>query len=351
MKICQAFVKNGHELTLIAPEYSSGREWGIEDPFSFYGVEKCFTIIYIPLLPVKGKGIIYGYSAGKKAKILQPDLVYGRELIGCFFSSLFELPVIFESHSPIEGFFNQVAFRKLISRPSFQNLVVITHALKEYYCSLYPALSDKIIIAADGADPISETLNLICLQKEDKRLQVGYIGHLYSGRGIDLIKQLAERCPWADFNIIGGTDNDIMACKMYTNLPNLTFHGFKTPAEADGYRCGCDVLLAPYQKKVSVSEGGGNTVKWMSPLKIFEYMAAGKAIICSDIPVIREILVDGQNALLCPSENIDSWEKALVLLSENDEIRKNLGETAKNDFLAHYTWSSRAKRVLQDIGK
>ncbi len=209
MKMCQAFAKNGHEVILFAPDNRIRREPGIEDVLSFYGVEKCFEIKYLPLVPIKGRGLIYGFHAAIKSKQIQPDLVYGRDLAGCYFSTVWYLPVIFESHAPIEGIVYGWIFRRLIKSPAFKKFVVITHALKDYYQERHPSLSNKIIVAPDGADPIPEGLAPIEFPYKGKRLQVGYVGHLYSGRGIEVIFQLAKRCPWADFHIIGGTDHDI----------------------------------------------------------------------------------------------------------------------------------------------
>jgi glycosyltransferase involved in cell wall biosynthesis len=88
----------------------------------------------------------------------------------------------------------------------------------------------------------------------------------------------------------------------------------------------------------------------MSPLKVFEYMAAGKAIICSDLPVIREVLDNGRNAKLCPPEDVDEWERALVFLYSNSEIRKEIADNAKSDFNQHYSWQIRAKKILMNCG-
>lgn len=346
MKMCQAFAQNGHDVTLIVPDNQANCEPGIEDVFDFYGVERCFEIFHLPPLLIKTKGHIYGPRAAKKAKELQPDLVYGRSLLGCFFATLLKLPVMFESHAPIDGSFNSAIFQMFIKKPTLRKFVVITHALKEYYSEQYPFLSEKIIVAPDGADPVPKDIKPVVLPNKGKRLQVGYVGHLYPGRGIDVIYQLAERCPWADFHVVGGTNEDINVIRARTApLANLFLHGFKPPAKVERYRIGFDILLAPYQRKVT-SGGIITTEKWMSPLKIFEYMAAGRAIICSDIPVLREILKDQQNALLCDPENIDSWEEALITLSKNEHMRIQLGETARKDFAKRYSWYSRAEKLL-----
>jgi glycosyltransferase involved in cell wall biosynthesis len=106
----------------------------------------------------------------------------------------------------------------------------------------------------------------------------------------------------------------------------------------------CDVLLAAYQSRVAVMGGGGDTSKFMSPLKIFEYMSCKKAIIASDLPVLREVLNES-NAILVTPDDIKAWITA-IRMTENDTLRKQLGEAAYNTFLRNYTWDIRATKVI-----
>ena len=79
----------------------------------------------------------------------------------------------------------------------------------------------------------------------------------------------------------------------------------------------CDVLLMPYQRKVSIGDHSADTSRWMSPMKMFEYMAAKKPFISSDLDVLREVLTDEVNALLVDPENVKAWDKALKRLISN----------------------------------
>ena len=192
MKMCQAFARNGHDVVLIAPDRKNDLKQGVEDVFAFYGVEKCFEIVKMPWLSIKGWSYSYGILAGIKAKALKQDLVYCRNTVGCFFASLLGLPVILESHAPLKesGRIREWMFRRLIKSPRLQKLVVITHALKEYYVNSYPLTKAKIQVAPDGADPVPENIEPVALSNKGKRLQVGYVGHLYRGRGVDTIIDL-----------------------------------------------------------------------------------------------------------------------------------------------------------------
>lgn len=356
MKMCQAFAQNGHDITLMIPALPKKQEQDIVDIFDFYGVDACFNIKNLPSLPTNiGGRLRFGYLSVKEAKKLSPDIIYSRDLVACYFASLYNFQVVFESHVAVcELSFGRLAdlvFRKLIKMPSFKKLIVITNALKNYYLENYPIVSENILVAPDGADPTPKNVIPYDFPNKDTKLQVGYVGSLLQGRGIDLIYQLAERCSWADFHIIGGTDMDIHRFTNNTILhENLIFHGFKSPRETERYRIGCDVLIAPYQHRVSVfGNGKMTTERWMSPIKIFEYMSAGKAIISSDIPVLREVLRHNDNALLCSPDDINTWQEAICHLWNNrDEIHR-LGEMAQIEFINTYTWQIRAERVIEKI--
>jgi glycosyltransferase involved in cell wall biosynthesis len=107
-------------------------------------------------------------------------------------------------------------------------------------------------------------------------------------------------------------------------------------------------LVAPYQVRVLEASGAVDTARWMSPLKIFEYMAARKAIVASDLPAIREILRNGETALLVQADHLDSWVAAVRKLMD-PRYRSRLSANAYQTFEANFTWRQRAQRVVDGI--
>lgn len=352
MKMCQAFAKNGHEVILLAPDRQYDTEFGIQDVYSYYGVEACFELIKLPWLSIKGRGYVYGLIAALRARSLQPDLIYCRNTPSCYFATKLGLSAVLESHTPMEeaGRVSDWLFKKIIQSKHLQKLVVITHALKSHYLGRYPFLRNTLLVAPDGADPIPEGAQPVQLPDSRQRLQIGYIGHLYEGRGVEIVIGMAQRCPWANFHLVGGMPADIEQWQSATTSdPNIFFHGFVAPAKANELRVAFDVLLAPYQKKVAIKvEGKGDTSRWMSPLKIFEYMAAKKPIISSDLPVLKEVLTHEQNALLCPPDNVTEWVNALERLREDQVLSTRLADEAYRDFIHNYTWRARAKKLISE---
>lgn len=350
MKMCQAMAMLGHEVTLLAPDNKSRKECAEE--FGFYGVERCFKLVKLPWVKkIPGKGYLYGFLAAVYAKKIKPDLIYGRNLCSCFFSVLFNSEVVFESHSPIKGTgqFPYFMFRFISINSRLLGIVVISEGLKKHYVSSKVIKEEKIFIAADGADLLPISVNQLPKTETKSRFSVGYIGHLYPGRGIDLILNLAKLCQWADFHVVGGNDIEICYWKEASaEQSNLIFHGFVIPKDLVKYYGVFDVMIAPYQDKVSDS-GGTNTVKWMSPLKIFEYMAAKKPILTSKLPALMEVLKDDYTALLCDPADIFEWKSALNRLHESNELCERLSMNAYKVLKDNYTWSKRAERILQFI--
>ena len=347
MKMCHAFAANDNEVTLYA--HLNKNEQDV-DVFKYYGVNKIFKIKPLINSTIPYFGHLNGLIMALRAKINMADMVIGRHPTGCFFSAFIGLNTFLEIHEPVNksGKLTHFLFKQLIRFKHFHGLVVITHALKNYYEKKYKPLHNGIFVAPDCADPIQENAIPVTLKKSRRKISVGYIGHLYKGRGIDVILAVAKVCDWAEFHLVGGNQKDIdYWLSQNGDQSNVNFHGFKPPSEVERYRLAFDILLAPYQNKLETSSGA-NTVEWMSPLKIFEYMATGKPIICSDLPVLHEVMVHEKNALLCAPDDIGAWKYNLERLRDNYDLRQKLGKTAYKDFIKYYTWEARANRLIDN---
>jgi glycosyltransferase involved in cell wall biosynthesis len=343
MKICQAFAKNGHEVVLMTPNHSDV-EQNIKNPYDFYGVDACFEIQKIPKPRKIIKGLIYQSIVKYLVKSQNPDLVYARcHGLGLYNFTSLGLPIIFEAHRLYK---DNPQIAKLIKSKQLRRMIVITSALSQDYQQHYSVTEPLIKVFHDAADEPGkvEKLKLTFSQ----RLQVGYVGHLYPGKGMEIISELVRRCHWADFHVVGGLEKDIAYWKKeLQNCQNIHFYGFLPPSETNKYRQACDVLIAPYQRHVIVG-GSIDIGRWMSPLKLFEYMAAGKAILASDLPVLREVLTHSETAWLCPPEDLESWATALAYLHDNPDLRNSLGSRARELFKNKYTWQARAAGVISN---
>ncbi|RPJ28809.1 MAG: glycosyltransferase, partial [Chloroflexi bacterium] len=169
-------------------------------------------------------------------------------------------------------------------------------------------------------------------------------GHLYAGRGVDLFLALAKSLPQAHFVWVGGRPEDIATWKQRVASDNLTFTGFIPNRDLPLYQAAADILLMPYSRSIMGSSGTADSASVASPMKMFEYMAAGRAIVSADLPVIREVLNE-KNAIFCKPDEAEDWRTAVEALLEDEALRLDLGSQARRD-VQGYTWLARARRIL-----
>ena len=93
-------------------------------------------------------------------------------------------------------------------------------------------------------------------------------------RGIEIIIGLAKINPSVLFCVCGGTPELVTSFRSNNRLQNIIFLGHVPHRESRYLMSRCDVLLMPYQRKVSIGDHSADTSRWMSPMKMFEYMAA-----------------------------------------------------------------------------
>jgi glycosyltransferase involved in cell wall biosynthesis len=352
MKMSEALANLGHKVTLIT-KTSKQQTPKMKDPYAYYGVKSNFKFYKFLFFPGKWGVLMHGLAVSTTAHLLRADVVYTR----CFMTALICVhtghTVILERHDSFDHLSEsrRQRFQKLVKHKNFNSLVVISQALANHLCERFDIPKDKITLAPSGAEIIQDTKELPPFEKNENRPVVGHIGHLYKGRGTDLIIALAQALPGIDFHIIGGTPEDIAYWKTKANnLDNIFFHDYINPSRVPAFMQNCDILIAPYDKdRIEIAGGGGNIAQWISPLKIFNYMSSGKPIICSDLPVLREILEDNKTALLCPSGDVIAWQTAVQRLCDDPLLAKQIGQQAKEKFLANYTWAKRAEAVIKKL--
>ena len=346
MKMCQAFADNGHEVVLLAPNRYKEYEEDIDDVYEYYGVRKNFEIRKLPYIYTRIlRNFYYAYQTLKEIKIINPDLVYGRDLYGCFFSS-YKYATIFEAHSPMNNFVSKQLLNLMDKNHLYKHTVVISDALKNLILKSQNIKSDKIVVAHDGADEVVDFESKIKLQGNKESLKIGYVGSLYKGKGIEVIEKLSyQRLDNVEFHIVGGLKNDIIYWKEKIKSDNVFFHGFVSQQNIQKYLNSFDILLLPNQKNVYIVNTKNNIGEFTSPLKMFEYMATKKPIIASDLPVLKEVLNE-DNSVLVKCNDISEWEKAIEILRD-DSLRLQIANKAYEDFIKEYSWKQRAENVIK----
>lgn len=316
---------------------------------SMYGVSENFKMVLLPNAPkiINRKYIAWGGLLS--SRLAQSEYVYTRVPEAASLCARMGLRTCLELHHTLEHSPSEErAVRDFLVSSARPLLVTISKALKERIIEDLCCDEDRVFVAHDAADAFDSTVQPALPRIPGGKIRVGYLGHLYKGKGMELIEKIASAVPWAEFEIIGGTEADISYWrKRLGTITNIHFYGFVDHARTPGFLKCFDVALLPNQDHVGVSGNGTiNISRWTSPLKAFEYMSAGLPIIASDQPNLREIFEDGVTALLCQPNQPDEWIHALYRLREDKKLRFQLGNRAKISFENRFTWSMRAKRLL-----
>jgi len=347
MGMCRAFAAAGHEVTL----YARGRPGDAPAIFAAYGMEPCFDLVLrAPPGRRWAKNLLYPLLVAREmAARPSPDLLYGRHAYALAVAAArCAAPLAYEAHALPLRRARRLAESWLFRHPRFALLVAISRPLAEDYAAHVPALAGRpVLVAHDGADPAPDPA------PDDHPWpgrpgapRLGYVGHLYPGKGMETVAALAAALPEAELHVFGGTEADLAAWRARcAGQPNLHLHGHVPHARVPALLARFDLLLAPPAPSVA-SAAGREIGRWMSPLKLFEYMAAGVPILASDIPALREILRDGETARLLPPGDAAAWAAAARALLADPAEAAALGDRARAAFLATYTWKARAELIL-----
>jgi glycosyltransferase involved in cell wall biosynthesis len=382
MKVCQALIVLGHSVRLAVPlPCSSSSEF--EDGFlplqsgsqqgkypweliaEHYGLQHRFDIEWLPSAR-PWRSYDFALRAVLWARRWAAELLYTRHPQTAALASLLGMAAILEVHDLPRRRMAGRLLRLFCLGKGAQRLVVISRALAmelNHRLRLASRAADFLLVAPDGVDlqryanlpqPREARHQLLLLGTiqpplPPERFTAGYSGHLYAGRGIDLLLAIAKDLAAIDFLVVGGEPKQVESLRLRVSqmgLQNVFVSGFVPNAHLPLYQAACDVLLMPYQRHVSASSGG-DIAPYLSPMKAFEYLACGRVILSSDLAVLREVLNE-RNAILLPPEDKEAWMTALQTVASDPQRYMNLAEQARRDS-QQYAWEARMQRILEGI--
>lgn len=285
-----------------------------------------------------------------------PTAILSRNLYASYMIGvILRRPILFETHQ-LESGIRKFIQRSIMLQPRVIT-VVISDSLQKYLTQHHGIKPARTLVLHDaapaGIEPLHNDLRHDALiqifpqAKGDWKGICGYFGHLYPGRGVEIIEAMASIRPDILFLLFGGNEVDVLDKRANNQCENVHYVGHVPHHIAQQAMRSVDVLLMPYQESVSIGIAGHDTARWMSPMKMFEYMATGVPIISSNLPVLGEILKDGENALLVPPSDIKRWVSALDKLLKNKVLANSIGICAHNDYKEKYTWKQRALRLIE----
>ncbi len=263
-------------------------------------------------------------------------LIISRSIIPSLILSFFNIKNTLEIHTEMTGltklFFYVTKFQKIS-----QNLryIFIHDNLRKKF-NISKKKSIILIDAVDYRDFINSEKKLInntCF----------YSGSFARGKGLELILKISKKLPQINFHLYGNRDTIFDKSLLKTAPENIHFKGYITYTELTKRIKNYKVLLMPYQQKVGVLIKNINVENYFSPLKMFDYLAAGKIIIASNLPVYRNVLKHKKNSILLDN-NPKNWCNFINQALKTNKLNY-LGQAALINS-KKYSWINRAKEII-----
>lgn len=359
-KMCEAFSEKVI-VELVIPTRNNSIDKTV---FEYYGVKNSFKVkilsspdFYFPGKLDKVAFLIKNFLSAlvlfRYVLLKKTDIVFSRDELPLYFLSFFKKNLIFEAHK-----FSSRRFRyySRFKRAGIR-IIVISAGLRDEFVK-FGFKPGKILVAHDGVD--IEQFNILESQEEcrrklglplDKKL-IGYVGQLKTmgmEKGIGVLLE-AFAILKKDFDnlslvIVGGDKEDVASYKEISQKRGLTendvlFVGRKEYKEIPYYLRSFSVLVMPFPNKPHYA-------LYMSPLKLFEYMASGRPIVTSDLPTVREVL-DSNNSVLVEPDNAKSLSIGIKKIVNDENLTKIISEKA-SEKIKNLTWVKRAIKILEFI--
>ena len=264
------------------------------------------------------------------------NLIISRSIIASLILAIFGIKNILEIHTELTGF-TKIFFFLTKFKIVKKNLNFIF--INDYLRKKIKINKKKSLILCDAVDYRDfkvKNLNLI-------KNTCFYSGSFAKGKCLEIILKLSKELPNINFHLHGNKQTIYDKSILDKKMKNVFFNGYLTYSELVKKIRNYKVLLMPYKKNVGVLIKNINVANYFSPLKMFDYLASGKTILASDLPVYRNILKNNRNSVLVKPDDIKSWKINIIKLL-NDKKNK-LGNRALID-VKKFSWQKRTEKII-----
>ncbi len=350
-EIIRGFLKQNHQVHLFSPRFGDN----IPDDLQTIKLSKLLPI------PKVDQGLREKIALSMNSEInaaldyAEPfDFVYERYSLWSYsameYASKKGIPGILEVNSPL--ILEQQKHRSLVHVQEAETvaikvfnaattIIAVSDEVKNYV-SQYVKNPDKIKVIPNGVNHDRFHPKKIT---PHAYFTVGFVGSLKPWHGLpillDAFEKFHDHYPQSRLLIIGkGPESDRLQREInQKNLNSAVQLTGAVPPDAIPFLLEqIDVAVAPYPLLDQF---------YFSPLKIYEYMAAGLPVVASNLGQIRDVIHHGNNGLLCPPGDINALIEAFVSLRRSPQLRHQLGKSARQTILNHYTWDQVIGKILQ----
>jgi glycosyltransferase involved in cell wall biosynthesis len=373
---CEAFADNGVEVTLwCANRYIPSTERHIgQDIWTHYGIKRNFNVRRLPTLDLSRLSespklaplffriqyVTFALAVFIAVCFTRADIYYCRDPLILLLLGLVKprRKLVYEAHR-----FNRPGLGAWLQREVLRRCAVtvaITPPLRDRLEERQSPLREKskIIVAHDGIRQSrfegmpSQGEARTEIGWSDEHFIIGYVGRLRTlgmEKGLTTLISAMGKLPAGSVSlaIVGGPEHFVEAYRqqwLSLHLPETHFlYAGQVPAErVPRYMSAFNLCAMPLPWTEHFAYDS-------SPIKLFEYMVSGRALIASDLPSYADVIVDGEHALLVPPSDVDRLANAIARLQQDTGLREQIAANARKRVLSDYTWDARAKHILTTI--
>ncbi|MBK1656439.1 glycosyltransferase [Allochromatium vinosum] len=356
-ELIDALRQLGHEVIVVAPSRHDTQAFG-ESVGWIARIRAAMPKMLYDFMEF-GYSIVAYRKLAKVIRATRPDVIYERYnlflLAGIWAKRRFGLPLLLEVNAPLaeeratHGGLGLPALARWTQRLTWRGadrVLPVTQVLAgDVAHAGVPA--ERIEVIHNGINPqhFQAELNRDEAKRRlglTDRFILGFTGFVRSWHGlnrvIDWIAKQPCNAPEIHLLIVGdGPERPILEAQAQTLgiMDRVTFTGVVEREGIPAMVSAFDIALQPA------------VVDYASPLKLFEYLALGRAIIAPRQPNLEEILTDGENALLFDPAVHGALENTLSRLLADQPLREHLGQGARRRIeTGGYTWTNNARRVV-----
>jgi glycosyltransferase involved in cell wall biosynthesis len=227
-------------------------------------------------------------------------------------------------------------------------LIAVSEEIKTYLEG-YPEVGQRVHVIPNGVNPDRFRSNIKPSSPASAgTFTVGFVGTLKPWHGLPVLVEafdrLYQQCSDTRLLIVGdGPERENLVADLSARglLNAAHFTGAVAPSEIPGLLASMTVAVAPYPAQTDF---------YFSPLKVYEYMAAGLPVVASDIGQLKSLIEDEVNGLLVPPSDPVALATALDRLRQDPSLANRLGQAARKVMMQNHTWDSVTERILHLAG-
>jgi len=253
-------------------------------------------------------------------------------------------PLIYEVHAVS----NANILKRLLAYPVYwfsNKVIVLSFGAKEIITEIYKISPRKTVIIPNGVnhDEFFSSKDGEKSSNSSQPLTIGYIGTFYPWEGVTVLvkafSRIIRRCD-AKLLLVGEGPTFVEVKRLVNELnleSKVSFTGMVAPSEVPNYLSAMDIFVIPRFRTIETETA--------TPLKLLEAMAAGKAIVATDVKGVTEVIRDREDGILVPPADEMQLAKAILVLLEHESMRRKLGEQARVKVKEQFSWNASCTKL------